>query len=61
AAQLLRRRWNGPPVLVTFLPAFWLLVPGVLSLIGLTKLAGNCSGPPRAERASIHHVPRAVR
>jgi uncharacterized membrane protein YjjP (DUF1212 family) len=32
---------NGPPTLVSFLPAFWLLVPGALGLVGLTQLLGN--------------------
>lgn len=27
---------NGPPALVSFLPAFWLLVPGALGLLGVT-------------------------
>jgi uncharacterized membrane protein YjjP (DUF1212 family) len=31
------------PVYALFLPGFWLLVPGALSLIGLTRLAGNTS------------------
>jgi len=39
AASAARRHFDGPPVLVTFLPAFWLLVPGVLSLVGATRLA----------------------
>ena len=26
---------------MTFLPAFWLLVPGAIGLIGLTKFLGN--------------------
>ena len=26
---------------MSFLPAFWLLVPGALGLIGFTQLAGN--------------------
>jgi uncharacterized membrane protein YjjP (DUF1212 family) len=29
---------NGPPKLVTFLPAFWLLVPGAAGLLGVTEL-----------------------
>ncbi|HWS58130.1 MAG TPA: threonine/serine exporter family protein, partial [Actinotalea sp.] len=29
---------SGPPVLVSFLPAFWLLVPGALGLVGVTQL-----------------------
>jgi uncharacterized membrane protein YjjP (DUF1212 family) len=32
---------SGPPALVSFLPAFWLLVPGALSLIGLTEFASD--------------------
>ena len=30
----------GPPKLVTFLPAFWLLVPGAAGLITLTQIVG---------------------
>ncbi len=33
-------RANGPPTLVSFLPAFWLLVPGALGLLGVTKILG---------------------
>ena len=33
---LVERLPNGPPKLVTFLPAFWLLVPGATGLIGVT-------------------------
>ena len=41
-ASYIHRRLHGPPFLVTFLPAFWLLVPGVLSLVGVARLAvGN--------------------
>jgi uncharacterized membrane protein YjjP (DUF1212 family) len=29
---------HGPPKLVTFLPGFWLLVPGAAGLIGVTEL-----------------------
>jgi uncharacterized membrane protein YjjB (DUF3815 family) len=32
---------SGPPALVSFLPAFWLLVPGALSLIGLTEYVAD--------------------
>jgi uncharacterized membrane protein YjjB (DUF3815 family) len=35
---------NGPPKLVTFLPAFWLLVPGAAGLIGITQIVGNGLG-----------------
>jgi uncharacterized membrane protein YjjP (DUF1212 family) len=31
---------KGPPKLVTFLPAFWLLVPGAAGLIGITEMVG---------------------
>ena len=31
----------GPPSQVTFLPAFWLLVPGALGLIGVTEIVGD--------------------
>lgn len=31
----------GPPKLVTFLPAFWLLVPGATGLIGVAEIVGK--------------------
>ena len=31
---------SGPPLQVSFLPAFWLLVPGALGLVGVTQLLG---------------------
>lgn len=40
-ALAIARLPNGPPSQVTFLPAFWLLVPGALGLIGVTELLGN--------------------
>jgi uncharacterized membrane protein YjjP (DUF1212 family)/uncharacterized membrane protein YjjB (DUF3815 family) len=33
----------GPPSMVTFLPAFWLLVPGAAGLIGATEIVGTDS------------------
>jgi uncharacterized membrane protein YjjB (DUF3815 family)/Fe2+ transport system protein FeoA len=36
-AYFVERRPSGPPALVSFLPAFWLLVPGALGLIGVTE------------------------
>jgi len=30
--------WDGPPSMVTFLPSFWFLVPGVLGLLGVKRL-----------------------
>jgi uncharacterized membrane protein YjjB (DUF3815 family) len=40
-AYLVERRPSGPPALVSFLPAFWLLVPGALGLIGVTEYLGK--------------------
>jgi uncharacterized membrane protein YjjB (DUF3815 family) len=37
AARLVERTSFGPPALVSFLPGFWLLVPGALGLIGVTE------------------------
>ena len=36
---------GGPPSQVTFLPAFWLLVPGALGLIGVTEIVGDPARP----------------
>jgi uncharacterized membrane protein YjjP (DUF1212 family) len=35
---------GGPPSQVTFLPAFWLLVPGAVGLIGVTELLSDPAG-----------------
>lgn len=32
------RQPSGPPTLVSFMPAFWLLVPGALGLVGVTTI-----------------------
>lgn len=40
-AMFIERFRSAPPALVSFLPAFWLLVPGALGLIGFTQLVGN--------------------
>ena len=32
---------NAPPAHVMFLPAFWMLVPGAIGLIGVTEIVGN--------------------
>ena len=39
-AYAVQERRSGPPAPVTFLPAFWLLVPGALGLQGVTKIIG---------------------
>jgi uncharacterized membrane protein YjjB (DUF3815 family) len=40
---LIGRRREGPPSMVLFLPAFWLLVPGAAGLIGVTAIVGTSS------------------
>lgn len=40
-AAVIARLPGGPPALVIFLPAFWLLVPGSLGLLGTTQLAAD--------------------
>jgi uncharacterized membrane protein YjjP (DUF1212 family) len=40
---LIGRRPDGPPSMVLFLPAFWLLVPGAAGLIGVTAIIGTSS------------------
>jgi uncharacterized membrane protein YjjB (DUF3815 family) len=42
---LVARQPRGPAALVSFMPAFWLLVPGALGLVGVTDLLhGDTSG-----------------
>ncbi|WP_109211627.1 MULTISPECIES: threonine/serine exporter family protein [Microbacterium] len=44
-AVIVARQRTGPPAFVSFLPAFWLLVPGALGLIGVAGvLEGDSSG-----------------
>jgi uncharacterized membrane protein YjjB (DUF3815 family) len=38
-SQLILRQPGAPPLIVSFTPAFWLLVPGALGLEGLTNIA----------------------
>ena len=40
-AVLVARHRTGPPEIVSFLPAFWLLVPGGLGLVGVTEMLGG--------------------
>jgi uncharacterized membrane protein YjjP (DUF1212 family) len=42
-AHLVGRVRNAPPPHVMFLPAFWLLVPGTIGLIGVTEIVGKNS------------------
>ncbi|MGV8876976.1 MAG: threonine/serine exporter family protein [Rhodoglobus sp.] len=43
-AVLVARHRTGPPAIVSFLPAFWLLVPGALGLVGVTEVLGGEAG-----------------
>ena len=43
-ASLISRFRSAMPPHASFLPGFWLLVPGALGLIGLTELAGGGGG-----------------
>lgn len=40
-AKTIERTDTGPPALVTFLPAFWLMVPGALAVIGVTEFVSS--------------------
>jgi uncharacterized membrane protein YjjB (DUF3815 family) len=40
-SHLVSRLRSAMPARAAFLPGFWLLVPGALGLIGVTKLAGG--------------------
>lgn len=40
-AYLIQLRFRGPPAAVTFLPSFWLLVPGALGLLSLTRMLSD--------------------
>jgi uncharacterized membrane protein YjjP (DUF1212 family) len=44
-ADLVARQRGGPPAIVSFTPAFWILVPGALGLMGVaTLLSGDDAG-----------------
>jgi uncharacterized membrane protein YjjP (DUF1212 family) len=38
---LIQYRFRGPPATVTFLPTFWLLVPGALGLLSVTRMLSD--------------------
>jgi uncharacterized membrane protein YjjP (DUF1212 family) len=42
-AAWIERRPSGPPLLATLMPAFWLLVPGAVGLIGVAQFFGSQS------------------
>jgi uncharacterized membrane protein YjjB (DUF3815 family) len=38
---LIQLKFKGPPAMVTFLPCFWLLVPGSLGLLSVTRMLSD--------------------
>jgi len=42
-AYLIEMKFRGPPAAVTFLPSFWLLVPGALGLLSVTRMMSDRS------------------
>src|SRR5262249_6249860 len=38
---LIQLRFKGPPAVVTFLPSFWLLVPGALGLLSVKHMLSD--------------------
>jgi uncharacterized membrane protein YjjP (DUF1212 family) len=38
---LIQQRFRGPPSMVTFLPSFWLLVPGSLGLLSVARMLND--------------------
>ncbi len=43
-ALAIEYRFNGPPAIVTFLPAFWLLAPGAFGLMSVAGIAAEDAG-----------------
>ena len=41
AGYLIEKQFKGPPSMVTFLPAFWLLVPGSVGLISVAHMLSD--------------------
>jgi uncharacterized membrane protein YjjP (DUF1212 family) len=40
---VIQLQFNGPPAMVTFLPSFWLLVPGAVGLLSVTRMMSDRS------------------
>ena len=40
---VIQKRFKGPPAMVTFLPSFWLLVPGALGLLTVKRIISDPS------------------
>jgi uncharacterized membrane protein YjjP (DUF1212 family) len=41
---LAQLRFRGPPAMVTFLPSFWVVVPGSLGLVSVTRIFSDRAG-----------------
>lgn len=41
ASYLIQQRFGGPPSVVTWLPSFWLVVPGSLGLLSVTRMLSD--------------------
>ena len=63
-ADLVARQRGGPPAIVSFTPAFWILVPGALGLMGVaTLISGDDTGTATLiDHGGDHdrHRPRGV-
>jgi uncharacterized membrane protein YjjP (DUF1212 family) len=42
---LIHKRFHGPPAMVTFLPSFWLLVPGAMGLLTINRMLSEPARP----------------
>jgi uncharacterized membrane protein YjjB (DUF3815 family) len=40
-SYLIQTRFGGPPAMVTFLPSFWVVVPGALGLLSVTRMLSD--------------------
>jgi uncharacterized membrane protein YjjB (DUF3815 family) len=60
-AMLVAAQPAGPPLMATFLPAFWLLVPGSMGLIGVAQvLAKQSAGEATLLNAGVSIVAIAL-
>jgi uncharacterized membrane protein YjjB (DUF3815 family) len=60
-AMLVAAQPGGPPLMATFLPAFWLLVPGSMGLIGVAQvLANQSTGRATLQTAAVSIVAIAI-
>lgn len=52
---LVQLRFHGPPAMVTFLPSFWIVVPGSLGLVSVTRmLSDRAAGVSRVNCGAAH-------